>query len=79
MSSPSGFSSTWASPGGDAFKKMPKTNRNQAIVKSDINGQYIEVTCGDNVGNLYIAKFKKGSPSTKCILFSTKWYSLVEF
>ena len=30
-------------------------------------------------GNIYLAKFKKGSPSSKCIHYDSKWYSLVEF
>ena len=57
----------------------PSVSQTPPYVKSDSTGRYLEVTCGDIEGNLYLAKFKKGSLSSKCILYNSKWYSLVEF
>ena len=47
--------------------------------QSDSIGQYIVVTCGDIEGKLYLSKFAKESPSSKCIFHHSKWCSLVEF
>ena len=37
------------------------------------------ITCGNIEGKFYIAKFKKGIPSSKCVIHNSVWCSLVEF
>ena len=52
----------------------------QPTVLFDALGSYIAVTCGSLSGNFYLSRLLKSNQSqSKCILLSSKWYSLPEF
>ena len=73
---------TWASPSNSksTSNDHPTVNPTSLCIKSDTNGQFLVVTCGNAEGNFYPAKLKKGSPSSKCIWYNNStWCSLVEF
>ena len=52
---------------------------NVLCVQLDAHGQFLTITCGNIEGKFYIAKFKKGIPSSKCVIHNSVWCSLVEF